>query len=218
MSNPKDSENDLYYISILDELPSPVDKAHRASWGDSGDHTGKAEEHNNGYTAPTSPTALPILRAGEVVAPQTSLNALEILMNSDPRVAFDALHLSLLECIEEELEHAGGQADRAAKRMKHEDESRLEESDTPHRPHTYLRYPSSTKASIARGKMAENDHNPSPRYVEVQPFHKMVSERTPFVVDLMQAQRVTYEHRRPLLYVHAGSSLLDLLNYGEDIV
>lgn len=178
----------------------------------------------------SSSFSLPILRSVEVVPPVARTNYLDALMKTDPRVAFDALHLGLLEYIvTTSLPARTTKEYRKRKRSASNDNCSVIESSAPFEmdgsssPHSEIRAKESSDScflfdedemrnrrlpSLTSTTLSANAT--SDVVVEVHPFHKMLSERQPFKVHFKEIETVLQTSKKNDVKALVGEQLLNV--------
>lgn len=154
-------------------------------------------------------SSLPLLKAVEIVPPKCKENYLEILSNSDPRVSFESLHLGLLDIIEK----------RSGSRKRRRETAYVEEGEGDNeseRGKVRVDTVASLMARPTGGTNRGGGQNPF-LFVEVNPLHKIVSERQPFVVELEDAQKVLSTTKKKILAGFVGDQVLDMLHYSGSL-
>lgn len=156
--------------------------------------------------SPKLTSSLPVLKTVEIMPPKCKENFLEVLSNSDPRVSFESLHLGLLDVIEET---AGSR--KRKRESEHLDDNAGREGDSLNDSITSLMV-RPTIHTPGKGPVDESSY-----FLEVNPLHKIVSERNPFTVKPSDVYKISGFNTKKDLAVLAGSKILDLLQYSKSV-
>lgn len=177
-----EAHDEKYQIPILDDLEALESERFHGVWGSSSlvahdahsssssrDTTqrqgGDAVQPSPLLSSPTPKNtsfSLPILRAVEVVPPVHHVDYLSALIHSDPRVAFDTLHLGLMEYIST----MPSSPVRPKGERKRQRPTAFENDDTTMKKSSLLDRTSPTSANGAHGVSGDDLSFPSERTIE----------------------------------------------------